>query len=680
MRPFYSLAVVFAAALVYGCSGPAPMVQETVNEAVVARFAGEEILFDELVAEYERSAGLSEEPVQDTLGAYEDFLDRYVNYRLKVLEAQAAGYDKDPETLAEIDGYRTQYARPYLLDRTVLDPIVRSLYARQREAVDVSHILIQVPNNASPADTLAAYEKLSAIADSIRGGADFGELAARHSEDPSASGVVNTPGYHGRLGYIIGGSTVKPFEDAAYDTKTGELSDIVRTRFGYHLVKVHGRRDTPGDVRISHIMITPQGQSPADSAAAVARLDTVVTSLDNGADFAALAAIYSSDQQSASRGGDLGFITFGSRFVQEMKDVAFGMEEIGAVSDPVETRYGFHLIKLTDRKEPISLEESYDELKTRASRMPEALFREWDFADSMLVVRGAVVDTSVADQYLAPFDADSLLNMEPIPDEWRSFTVATLGDSTYSLADYVAKSPWQRYTDVMDIDEAEVRRRTLTDYMRSRLINYEMSALEDSDADFARTIQEFRNGILLFSLMEDSVWTAAAEDSAGLAMVYNENPSQYVFPDREIVVGVYSRSIDLVNASVSLISGGLTPDAAIDSLGARGAIEVDTTYIAGTSNSIYDRALSQEVGSFSTPISYNNGYIALYHAGTDRSRVKSVDEARAELVNSLQERYEDRLVARLRSKYNAETYPARLPGLLGMDMPSTDMPSTESGS
>src|SRR5690606_11939043 len=140
--------------------------------------------------------------------------------------------------------------------------------------VDVSHILLSVPNNASQADTLALYNDALAIADSARAGVNFEELAMRHSTDPSATDQRQGPGYAGRLGFITGGTTVRPFENAVWATPVGTISNPVRTNYGYHIVMVHARQPTPANIRIAHIMITPQGTSPADSAAALARVDS----------------------------------------------------------------------------------------------------------------------------------------------------------------------------------------------------------------------------------------------------------------------------------------------------------------------------------------------------------------------------------------------------------------------
>lgn len=666
------LATTFAVICFFlaGCSGPSATTAEPPTD-IVAVIDGDRIALSELMEEYHRAATMAEEAADDTVEAYVDFLERYVNYRLKVLEAEAAGIDEDPDVTSEIDGYRRQYARPYLLDQVVLVPLMRTLHARKQETVDISHILLSIPGNASPADTLALYERIAAIRDSARTGADFGELARRHSTDPSANADPSGVGYAGHLGYISGGVTVRPFEDAAYSTSVGGISDIVRTRFGYHIVKVHDRRTTPGDLRLSHIMITPAARSAADTADAMARLDSVVTRLESGADFGAVASVFSDDRQSAERGGDLGFVSFSGRFPTAMKEAAYGLPGVGSISEPVETPYGFHVITVTDERQVPTFDESYEQLKQEAGRLPEARARETEYADSVLAARSASIDTSLITDRLRGYSPDSLASLGSLPAEWHTTAVAAIGDSTFTLASFVDETVWNRFTPARDLSHEQMVRTAAETFMHERAIDYEMELLAQHDPEFRRTLSEFRNGILLFSLMEDSVWTAAAEDSAALHAVYDENPEAYRFPDRDIIASVYARSRELVSSATSLLAAGLDVETVTDSLGADGALNVDTTYVSGRSNSIYDRVSDADLGAFTAPIAYNNGFIALKQTGVEPSRLKTFEEARAELLSELQTRLEDQLVRRLRAKYEARTFPDRLRSLLASADSST---------
>ena len=251
-------ALLTSATLIVGCSGSrtAAVPAGADDPSVVAVIDGEPLTLDEFETRYARASGGAAVAADDSLEAYRDFLQRYVNFRVKVKAARDAGLDESDEVLSEIRTYRTNLARPYLIEREVLEPLVREVYDRRQETIDASHILIRVGPVPTPADTLAAYEKLVMVLDSVRAGTDFGDLAVRHSEDPSAQ-REGRPGYRGRLGFFEAGRMVQEFEDVAYETPVGEVSDIFRTQFGYHILQVNERRENVAPVQVAHIMIVP---------------------------------------------------------------------------------------------------------------------------------------------------------------------------------------------------------------------------------------------------------------------------------------------------------------------------------------------------------------------------------------------------------------------------------------
>ncbi|MEM8558092.1 MAG: peptidylprolyl isomerase, partial [Bacteroidota bacterium] len=272
---------------------------------VAAEFAGGQLTLPEFETQYARSVGSRELAAADTLGAYEDFLERYVNFRLKVQAARDLGLDEDSSYTAELDSYREQLARPYLLEQEVTEEIVRSIYDRQQEEVRARHILLRVTPDAEAADTLAAFAKLDAIRDSILAGGDFAALAQAESEDPSAA--TN----RGDLGYFSGGRMIEAFEVRAYTTPIDSISEVFRTRFGYHILQVTDRRAARGEISARHILIRFNGQTAADSAAALETITELEARVAGGEDFATLARQYSEDPGSAENGGDLGFFGTG---------------------------------------------------------------------------------------------------------------------------------------------------------------------------------------------------------------------------------------------------------------------------------------------------------------------------------------------------------------------------------
>ncbi len=406
--------VVTAAGVLAGCGGTAPVMKEGPGPNVVARFAGQELTVPEFEKRYERSVGGNAAAVQDSMADYEDFLQRYVDFRLKVIEAKSIGLDKDPEIVQEIGQYKDQLARPYLVDQEVVDGLVHNLYDRQQEEVSASHILVRVQSPGAPADTLEAYLRMESLRDSVLAGTPFGDIAQRNSDDPSAK---QNKGY---LGVFTGGRMIKAFEDKAYETPVGEMSDIFRTRFGYHILQVHSRGKRSPDIRAAHILIRT---SDDDSTKALATIHEIMQKLDEGVEFSDLAKEYSEDQGSAQNGGDLGFFGRG-RMVAPFEEAAFGLKKIGDVSAPVRTRFGYHLIKLLDVGTLPTFDEAYDDLKTLVQRLPRFKTAETALALSYKEQLGSSIDTMAVEQLTAELSA----GLDPLPFGPRELVGRPEGD------------------------------------------------------------------------------------------------------------------------------------------------------------------------------------------------------------------------------------------------------------
>lgn len=655
--------VLLAILLVAGCGSGTQLASPSGadNPDVVATYAGTTLTLDEFERQYARSTVNQGAPADDSLAQYHDFLRRYVDFRLKVLAAEEAGIPSLPDVRDEIASYRSRLARPYLMENEVLDPITREIFERQKQLVDASHILLRIAPNASPADTAATYNRLAAIRDSATQGIDFRELAVRHSEDPSAGGNPGAPGYGGRLGFFTGGSLVEPFETYAYETPIGSVSPVFRTQFGYHILKVHTRMPSPADIRVSHIMLRP-GPTAEDSANALSEIRGLRQRLGDGADFEALAREYSDDQQSSARGGDLGMLAYTSQVPEPFREAAFNLEEAGDVSDVVETTYGYHLIQLTGREEAPTYRESFQDLKALAERLPRTRAAESALARQIIRDRSAVVDTAAA---LAAFDGvppDSLpaaLTERRIAGDALSDTFFMIADTAFTVGDLEGvleqSMPQNNPT-------TEGRVRAMVEYfVTDRAIGVEARHLGDRDPEFARLMKEFRDGLVLFELMEDSVWTVAQEDSAALRAHYEAHADEYRWPERIRVLTLESASDSALAKAIArgagMESGDLTAEVASDSAD---GITVDTTMIADSTYAIYDRVFAMEPGDRTDVLSYRGAYVVVVHDGVEAPRGKTFAEARASVVNEYQQIVEDRLLERLRRRYDARTYPQRL--------------------
>ena len=292
----------------------------------------------------------------------EEYLDLYIKFKLKVAEAYDRRMDTIPDFIAELEGYRKQLAQPYLTDKNVTDLLVNEAYMRSLEEVNASHLLVSCSQSAKPLDTMKAYSKIMEYRRRImEDGEDFEELAASYSDDPSAK--INK----GSLGYFTSFQMIYPFENAAYRTKVGEVSMPVRTQYGYHLVYVKDRRDALGEIKVAHIMVKYYNDTQIDSTKK--RIEAVLEKLKNGADWEQMVNEFSDDFNTNSKGGQLNwFNRTSSGIPEEFKDVAYTLKKDGDISEPIQTKYGWHIIKRIEIKPRASYEDSKSMLRRKVER------------------------------------------------------------------------------------------------------------------------------------------------------------------------------------------------------------------------------------------------------------------------------------------------------------------------
>lgn len=657
--------LVLTLVFVAGCAGSrsASEAMFANDPTVVAVIGGQPVSISEFERRYAKSVGGEEQARDDSLAAYQDFLERYVDFRLKVRAGVDAGLPRDPELGREIEQYRRSYARPYLLDQEVLSPIIRQIYDRQKEMVNASHILLQVPDTASPSDTLQIYQRLASIIDSVETGADFGEMAFLHSEDPSAQRPEGAPGARGNLGYFTSGQMVEPFESFAYDTEVGAMSPIFRTQFGYHVLQVQDRIDTPNPIRVAHLMIDAS-RFEGSMEDTRAQADSLVDRMRDGEDFAALVYEFSDDFDSVSRGGELGVLEYSTPVFESFKDAAFALENDGDVSDPVETPYGFHIIKLLERQDLPTYDQVHEEMRQRVGRMPRAQQAERELVASIREEVGARIDTTALFAVAGgaePSEFVRLLHSDSLGADVMNSQVALIGESTVSFDEVAEEIRSGRAGNSSDIETlllAGVDR-----VLNDRALDYGSEALEGRDPEFRELMQEFRDGLILFRFMEDSVWTAAARDTLALRAIYDPNPDAYRYPDRTRIISVSTPRDSTMQAFVSdFDASGLR--AAID---LSDGLRIDTTYITGPTDSHFDAALELTAGS-RTDVSRQSGrHTVLINDGIDPARTKTFEEARPELISVHQDRLEKQILADLRHRYLVRTYPERLQAAFAPD-------------
>ena len=650
LRPALVLAAVAALAACSGTRpGPAGPPLAADGTPIVATWTADTLSLAELDTLYADAGEAVADSGQTPVERRRDFLDRYVDFRLKVLAARAAGYDRDSAYVAEVESYRDQLAGPYFTDRRVLDAIVRDLYDKQAEEVEVSHVLLALSPVAPPADSAAVFARAAALRDSIEAGLlSFGDAAARYSVDPSAQQN------RGDLGYITGGRTILPFEDAAYDTPVGQIGGPVQTQFGVHLVRVAGRRPFQAEVSARHILVSPDSLVSADSARAlVASLRERVLA---GEDFAALAREYSDDPGSGARGGDLG--TFGrGRMVAPFERAAFGLDEVGDVSEPVETQFGWHIVQLTDRPARPTYDEAYDELRRLAERLPRTALKRRELGREFFRENGGTFREDVLRDAIASLPADSLVQAireRGFPEAQADRAFATLADSTYRVGQLVPAYRTVRFGPDPVEEMVEVARLWTDD----RAVDQAVAGLERRDPEFARVLRSYADGVLLFRVAEDSVWTPARDDDAGLRAYFDARPGQFRYPERRRVLALRAPQDSLLRAAGDLVDAGASPAEAAAQVG--DPVRVDTLFVADSTGSPLDAVLGLAVGERTGVVGEQRARAVYVLDGVEPPRPKTFEEARAELVAGYQDEVEAAWEARLRARYDARTYPERV--------------------
>lgn len=467
-----------------------------------------------------------------------EYLDLYTNFRLKVLSAEELGLDTAQSFKTELEGYRKQLAQPYLTEKSVTEKLVKEAYDRSKEEISASHILISVSPDADPKDSLAAYKKISDIRQRVVKGEDFKKLAQEFSQDPSAK--FNG----GSLGYFTSLQMVYPFENAAYNTPKGEVSQIVRTRFGYHILKVADRRASQGEVKVAHIMLRATSGMPADDSLAVkSKIDELYNKLKSGGDWNTLCSQFSDDQGSKGSGGELPLFGVGAIGVPTFENAAFGLKNPGDIATPVQTPYGWHIIKLIERKNLGTFEELKGALKTKVSRDQRAEMNKVYLIERLKVEDKLVEKPKVQKAVFARIDSNAIKNKWDdlnIPSKEKEAVLFTINDQKYTSEGYFKfVKEKQNFKNVTSADF--LARLIYKEYVENALVAYEEAHLSEKYSDYRLLLKEYRDGILLFQLMDKKVWSKAVEDTAGLRKFHSDNNSNYKWKTRTVAT-VYNCS------------------------------------------------------------------------------------------------------------------------------------------
>ena len=459
----------------------------------------------------------------------DEYVELFINFKLKVNEAEEMGMDTIPQFTRELKGYRDQLAKPYLADQSMIDSLIREAYDRLQYEVRASHILITLEPDPTPEDTAKAYLEIEKIKKELTADpSKFSQVARAKSQDPSAA--KNS----GDLGYFTALQMVYPFENEVYNTAVGEIGGPVRTQYGYHLIKVNDKRPARGEVRVAHIMIRAEDTDSQDVQQRMKqRIDDLFDRLMAGEDFADLAMKFSDDRSSSARGGELP--AFGpGKMVAEFESAAFALDSIGQLSKPVKSPYGWHVIKLLERIPLKPYSEMEKELESKVAKDSRSQMSKEAFINQRKAEYHFQEDRRQLNPFYSEIDTSYFTGRWEPSDKLKNAhkTLFTLDGKEYDQSDFLIFIQ-QRMRARRQVEPIkQLVDGTYDRWVEMKVMDYEDSQLEKKYPEFKALITEYRDGILLFDLTDQKVWSKAVSDSAGLAEFYQANKQKFMWNER----------------------------------------------------------------------------------------------------------------------------------------------------
>jgi len=499
-----------------------PLVTLFSQDEVLLTIDGQPVMLSEFERIYHKNSnieGYENKPAPE-------YLEMFINFKLKVLEAHKLGYDTMSAFINELAGYREQLSKPYLQDRNLIDNLVKEAYDRTVTEVSASHIMVKLPANPEPADTLASYNKALALRNRLIKGEPFENIARNESDDPS--GKVNS----GLLGWFSAFTMVYPFENAAYKNNVGEYSMPVRSRYGYHIIRTNAFRPALGEIKLAHIMVrTTRNDDSKTVAAKKEKVDSCYNLLKQGSTFAEMVKKFSDDAGSVRNNGQMRWIRSGE-LPPELEEAVFVLKDSGSLTEPLRSEFGWHIFQLQGKRPVAPFEQLKSQLEERVmlderGKRTEEIFmntlkKEYSFTsypDNLTEIAG-IMDSSV---YSGSWDPSAVGDLiEPV------FSIKGKEYTQTELANFIARTKRYNkkdsYNNIVD--------KKFNEMVFNELFAFEKKQLDDKYPSFRYLMEEYHDGILLFNIMDDKVWQKAVTDSAGLMQYYYEHAGEYVWGER----------------------------------------------------------------------------------------------------------------------------------------------------
>tara|TARA_R110002049_G_scaffold114889_2_gene266352 strand:+ start:178 stop:2133 length:1956 start_codon:yes stop_codon:yes gene_type:complete len=603
----------------------------------------EPVYSSEFIRVYNKNLDLVQDESQKNVDTY---LTLFTNYKLKLKEAKSLKLHERPTYKREFNTYKNQLIKSYITNTKVTEALIKEAYERISYDVKATHILIKVSENASPQDTLTAYNKILKLRES----------ALAEGFDKVRKEVHNGQTVYGEeLGYFSGFKMVYKFESVAFNTPVGEVSQPFRTQFGYHIVNVQDKRKSLGERTVAHIMVVKKtGDSLAEKPED--RIQDIYKKLNQGENFEALAKQFSDDKSSASKGGMLSPFSGGQISAQKFEEVAFSLEKIGDVSQPFQTEYGWHIVKLYNKKPIPPFEELKPELEQKVKRDARSKLIDDALVTNLKGQYNIELPKGTLDYFVSILNGDYLKSTWKLPTDFdggKPFLKIEQKQFTYKdFGDYLLKT--QRNTDPKASFENVISKK-YNAFLSSKLMEYKEANLEHENEEFAHVLNEYREGLLLFDLMETTIWNASKTDSVGIQNYYDNNKNKYVAPKRINAVVASSPKQKTLKKVSKLLDKGMPLDKIKNLVNSNDDIQVIfTSEIMDAGHQALPEGFQFKKG-ISKIYRHNNTFVVIQVKEVLPETQKTFDEAKGAIISDYQTYKEEKWLKELGEKYKVTT-------------------------
>jgi len=610
------------------------------KDEVLLKVDGESIMTSEFLRVYNKNLDLVKDESQKDVDGY---LKLFTEYQLKLKEAKRLKLDEDAKYQREFLRYKKQLTKNYLSENKVTDALVKEAYDRSNMDVKASHVLVRLDEGAK--DTLDAYNQV---------------LKLRERVLKEGFDAVKDDMHNGKtifledLGYFSAFKMVYDFETAAYNTDKGDISMPFRTQFGYHVVQVNDKRPSRGTITAAHIMIAlKQKDTLLDPEQ---RINDIYKKIQQGENFESLAKQFSDDKSSAKNGGSLKPFKSGQLSSITFEDQAFALSEDNQISQPFKTEYGWHIIKRLKLTPVQTFEELRPSLESRVKRDSRSKLIN-DAMVNELKKRYAIIFNEAAKPYFT-----QLLTNEYFARSWRlpevfekESTVFSINDRAFSYNEFGRHlmSAQRAYAN-RPAEFSEVIDKELDKFFERSILQYREDNLELENEDFANILKEYRDGLLLFDLMEKEIWNKASKDTLGLEAYFQKHTSKYQWNERVDVIIASSGNKSNAEQALSLMKKQKSEEEIKSTLNTEKENNIIFTKEVFNIN---DNKLPKdfEIEEGISEIYEHNGafhvinVIAILPAGN-----KTLEEAKGNVINDYQEELERNWIDSLYQNFSVE--------------------------